>query len=323
MDPGGAVVRRGRMARRCRRGGEGRSPRTFGSRSCCRSLRPATDRTGCCGSRSARPTPAGSRPRSPGWRGVPVDEVGYAGLKDRHAVARAVVQRAGARRCRRTSGAASHGGAFRVLDVQANSRKLRRGALSRQPLPHPAAKGELVARATGAQARGAARARRAELFRSAALRPRRLQPGSASRAGCKAGQRRGGRAERGFALSAARALIFNARAGAAGAGAAIGRSSQSGRSGEPRRQRQPFRVGALDDELRRRLRISTSIRRVRCGGAARPERRPAARISNARRRGSSRPVADLLAAEGLVAGAAAAALRGARPRGRSRCRTLT
>ena len=78
--------RRGRTARRCRRRSSRPRPRTFASRSSCPSRRPASGPHWLLRveKRAANTRwVAAELARSPG---VPVGDVGYAGLKDRHAV---------------------------------------------------------------------------------------------------------------------------------------------------------------------------------------------------------------------------------------------
>ena len=92
-------------------------------------------------------------------------------------------------------------------------------------------------------------------------------------AGCRADSAPSGRAERGFALSAARSLIFNA---VLARRVQIGRlvAARAGRPRESRRQRQSFPGRCRG---RRTVaapgRRSTFTRRDRCGGGASPRRK--------------------------------------------------
>jgi tRNA pseudouridine13 synthase len=182
--------------------------------------------------------------------GVHPGDVGYAGLKDRHALTTqwfsvpSSPQPAEYWSAVRTA-------EFRVLDVQANLRKLKRGALrgnrfrirlrgvdwSREQLDLKL--GALLAQGVpnyfGPQRFG--RAGR-NLERVAAW----ATGGAAPR----------GRAERGFTLSAARALIFNAllaRRVEAGDWSTLAAGDLASLDGSGSH----FAVGAIDDELRSRL----------------------------------------------------------------------
>ena len=104
------------------------SRRISTSRSGCPSYPPGEGRTGCCASRSARPTPAGWPPKSRGWPGLP------AARWDTRAQGpacgrRAMVQRAGTTQAREFWQAVRTA-EFKVLEAHANLRKLKRGALS-------------------------------------------------------------------------------------------------------------------------------------------------------------------------------------------------
>jgi tRNA pseudouridine13 synthase len=184
--------------------------------------------------------------------GVPGCDVGYAGLKDRHAVA---VQWFSVPKLSSTADfwAHVHTPEFKVLAVQANLRKLRVGALSgnhfrirlrnvtwsREQLDH-----KLDAlRAHGAPNYfGAQRFGREgyNLDRVAAW----VQSGAAPRS----------RAERSFTLSAARSLLFNAllaRRVEAGDWSQLAAGDLASLEGSGSH----FSVGTVDDELRRRLKV--------------------------------------------------------------------
>jgi tRNA pseudouridine13 synthase len=140
--------------------------------------------------------------------GVPVAEVGYAGLKDRHAITQQWFSVPA-----RPKGAEFWNGVrtdeFRVLGVRSNSRKLKRGALSGNRFR--------------IRLRKVSWSREELDLKLAALRahgvPNYFGPQRFGRDGynldraaqwMQSGRPPAGRAERGFALSAARALIFNA-----------------------------------------------------------------------------------------------------------------
>jgi tRNA pseudouridine13 synthase len=182
--------------------------------------------------------------------GVPVGDVGYAGLKDRHAVTVqwfSVPSRAQPAEFWR----GVHSGEFRVLDVQANLRKLKRGALSgnrfRIRLRQVAwSREQLDLKLAALGAYGAPNYFGPQRFGRDGYNLDRvahwLQSGEAPR----------GRSERGFALSAARSLIFNAvlaRRVQAGDWSRLEPGDLASLDGSGSH----FRVVAVDDELRRRL----------------------------------------------------------------------
>ena len=244
--------------------------------------------------RSARPIPAGSRPSSPatpGYRSRTWD------TRDSRIGMRSVVQWFSVPAARRIRGILELGAYGRVPGArvarqfaQAQARRA-----SRQPLPHPAAQGRLAARATREKLAALRTQRGAELFRRAALRPRRLQPRPRGR-WCTSGAA-AGRAERGFALSAARALMFNAVL-ARRVQAPIGRGSRPGDLASLDGSGSHFRVAGVDAELRRRSETSTFTQRVRCGGAESPNSGPSL-ATRARGGARIRTVADLLAPRAL------------------------
>lgn len=228
--------------------------------------------------------------------GLPVSEVGYAGLKDRHAIA---VQWFSVP-SRPQSGdfwRAVHTDAFRVLDVQANLRKLRRGALSgnrfrirlrkvswsREQLEH-----------------------KLEALRSHGA-PNYFGPQRFGRDGfnldrvahwLESGAPPRGRAERGFALSAARALIFNAVL-ARRVEAADWSRLEPGDLASLDGSGSHFRVTDVDDDIRRRLRCFDIHPSGPLWGRGEPETLGKAQsfeLEAAREFGA---VAGLLAAEGL------------------------
>ena len=181
---------------------------------------------------------------------VPVHEVGYAGLKDRHAVAvqwfsvPALSSTAEFWGSLRTS-------EFKVLEVQGNSRKLKRGALSGN---------RFVIRL-----RGTAWSREQLDTKLAAVRahgvPNYVGPQRFGRDGynlervaawVQSAQSPRGRTERGFALSAARSLLFNAvlaRRVEAGNWSRLAAGDIASLDGSGSH----FLVTGVDEELQRRL----------------------------------------------------------------------
>jgi tRNA pseudouridine13 synthase len=181
---------------------------------------------------------------------VPTIDVGYAGLKDRHAV---TVQWFSVPALATTAAYWSgvHCADFRVLEVVGNSRKLKRGALSGNRFR--------------VRLRKAAWSREQLDLKLAALRvhgvPNYFGPQRFGREGynldrvwtwVQGGAAPAGRTERGFALSAARSLLFNAvlaRRVEAGDWSQLAPGDLAGLDGSG----SYFPVEAVDDELRQRL----------------------------------------------------------------------
>jgi tRNA pseudouridine13 synthase len=184
--------------------------------------------------------------------GVAGGEVGYAGLKDRHAVA---VQWFSVPRLAMTADfwTSARTSEFNVLEAHANSRKLRRGALSgnrfRIRLRNVTwSREQLELKLDALRAHGVPNYFGAQRFGRDGYNLDRvatwLQSGVAP----------AGRAERSFALSAARSLVFNAvlaRRVEAGDWSQLGYGDLANLDGSGSH----FSVTAVDDELRRRLRI--------------------------------------------------------------------
>jgi tRNA pseudouridine13 synthase len=182
--------------------------------------------------------------------GVPGGDVGYAGLKDRHAVA---VQWFSVPKLATTAESWLHVRTpeFKVLEARANSRKLRRGALSgnrfRIRLRNVTwSREQLELKLDALRAHGAPNYFGAQRFGREGYNLDRvavwLQTGAAPR----------GRAERSFALSAARSLLFNAvlaRRVEAGDWSQLAAGDLANLDGSGSH----FSVAAVDDELRRRL----------------------------------------------------------------------
>jgi tRNA pseudouridine13 synthase len=182
--------------------------------------------------------------------GLPVAEVGYAGLKDRHAItAQWFSVPARPHPAEFWSGVRTD--EFRVLDVHANARKLKRGALSGNRFR--------------IRLRKVTWSREQLDLKLAALRahgaPNYFGPQRFGRDGfnldraahwMQSGTPPAGRAERGFALSAARALIFNAvlaRRVQAGDWSVLKPGDLASLEGSASH----FPVTAIDDELLQRV----------------------------------------------------------------------
>ncbi len=181
---------------------------------------------------------------------VPAHDVGYAGLKDRQAI---TVQWFSVPVLATTADfwRSVHTTEFRVLDVQGNTRKLKRGALTGN---------RFVIRL-----RKVAWSREQLELKLATLRthgvPNYFGPQRFGRDGynldrvaawLQTGHVPGGRAERGFALSAARSMIFNAllsRRVEAGDWSQLAPGDLASLDGSGSH----FQVTAVDEELQRRL----------------------------------------------------------------------
>lgn len=229
--------------------------------------------------------------------GVPVGDVGYAGLKDRHAVC---VQWFSVPV--RTQAAEFwlevHTDEFRILDAQANMRKLKRGALSgnrfRIRLRKVAwSRDQLEMKLSALRAHGV---------------PNYFGPQRFGRNGynldrvahwVQSARKPAGRTERGFALSAARALIFNAVLARRVQEADWSRlepgdlASLDGTGSH-------FRVATVDDELRRRVQAFDVHPSGPLWGRGDPESGGNIRDTELAVAREFQAVADLLAAEGLA-----------------------
>lgn len=228
--------------------------------------------------------------------GLPVAEVGYAGLKDRHAVA---VQwfSVPARPQPAEFWSAVRSDEFRVLEAHANARKLKRGALSGNRFR--------------IRLRKAAWAREQLDLKLAALRahgaPSYFGPQRFGRGGynldrvaewVRSGVGPSGRAERGFALSAARALLFNAvlaRRVEAGDWSVLKPGDLASLEGSGSH----FRVTAIDAELLRRLESFDIHPSGPLWGRGEPESEGQTRALELETVHEFAAVADLLAAQGL------------------------
>jgi tRNA pseudouridine13 synthase len=181
---------------------------------------------------------------------VPANDVGYAGLKDRHAI---TVQWFSVPVLATTAEfwSAAHTAEFRVLEVQANSRKLKRGALTGNRFAIRLRKAswsreQLDLKLAAVRAHGVPNYFGPQRFGRDGYNLDRVQ------AWVHSGQAPRGRTERGFALSAARALLFNAvlaRRVDAGDWSQLAPGDLANLDGSGSH----FRVTEVDDELQRRL----------------------------------------------------------------------
>ena len=181
---------------------------------------------------------------------TPADEVGFAGLKDRHAVAvqwfsvPALAAPADYWREARTAD-------FRVLEVHGNSRKLRRGALSGNRFRIRLRKAswsreQLDLKLAAVRAHGVPNYFGPQRFGRDGFNLDRIQ------AWVQSGAAPRGRAQHGFALSAARSLIFNAvlaRRVEAGNWSQLAPGDLASLDGSGSH----FPVTVVDDELQQRL----------------------------------------------------------------------
>ena len=227
---------------------------------------------------------------------VPVAEVGYAGLKDRHAVGVQWFSLPAAR------GSAEfwntvHKDQFRVLESQLNTRKLRRGALRgnrfRIRLRQVAwSRDDLEQKLTALRTQGAPNYFGAQRFGHDGFNLDRVGEWLQS------GKRPAGRAERSFTLSAARSLIFNAVLArrvqsAEWSRLAPGDLASLDGSGSH------FRVDAVDPELERRLDAFDIHPSGPLWGRGEPGTAGRSLETELEVARELAPVADLLAREGL------------------------
>ena len=229
--------------------------------------------------------------------GVAVGDVGYAGLKDRHAVTVQWFSVPGrSQPAEFWSGVRT--GEFRVLDVQANLRKLKRGALSgnrfRIRLRKVAwSREELDLKLAALRAHGAPNYFGPQRFGRDGYNLDRvgqwLQSGAAPR----------GRTERGFALSAARALLFNAVL-ARRVQAANWSALEPGDLASLDGSGSHFRVSSVDAELHRRLQGFDIHPSGPLWGRGELESSGYSRDIELEVAGEYRAVAELLAAQGLT-----------------------
>jgi tRNA pseudouridine13 synthase len=229
--------------------------------------------------------------------GVQASDVGYAGLKDRHAVAVqwfSVPNRA----MSADSWTEVRTAEFKVLEAHANLRKLRRGALSgnrfRIRLRNVTwTREQLDSKLDALRAHGAPNYFGPQRFGRDGYNLDRVaawvQSGVAPR----------GRAERGFALSAARSLVFNAllaRRVEAGDWSQLSPGDVASLDGSGSH----FSVASVDDELRRRLSVFDVHPSGPLWGRGCPASLGQALQHELEVSRELAAVADLLAAEGLT-----------------------
>ncbi|HLZ99148.1 MAG TPA: tRNA pseudouridine(13) synthase TruD [Steroidobacteraceae bacterium] len=181
---------------------------------------------------------------------VPTGDVGFAGLKDRHAV---TVQwfSVPVRSTTADYWSAVHSAEFRVLEVLANSRKLKRGALTgnrfRIRLRRPSwSREQLELKLAAVRMHGVPNYFGPQRFGREGYNLDRVQ------AWLRSGHAPPGRTERGFALSAARSLLFNAvlaRRVEAGDWSQLSPGDLASLDGSGSH----FKVDAVNDEMRRRV----------------------------------------------------------------------
>jgi tRNA pseudouridine13 synthase len=228
--------------------------------------------------------------------GVPVGDVGYAGLKDRHAVAVQWFSVPG-RSQPADFWSRVRTDEFKVLDVKANMRKLKRGALCgnrfRIRLRKIAwSREQLDIKLAALGAYGAPNYFGPQRFGRQGRNLDRIAQWAQS------GVKPRGRTEREFALSAARALLFNAVL-ARRVLAADWLRLDAGDLASLDGSGSHFRVSALDDELRWRLQTFDVHPTGPLWGRGEPE--SSGRSLDVEREVARefQGVADLLAAEGL------------------------
>jgi tRNA pseudouridine13 synthase len=229
--------------------------------------------------------------------GLPAAEVGYAGLKDRQAIAVqwfSVPARNKSREFWRSVSTPE----FRVLDAQANLRKLKRGALSgnrfRIRLRDVAwPRGELEAKLATLRTHGVPNYFGPQRFGR--------EGGNLDRVAdwLERGVKPAGRTERGFALSSARSLIFNAvlaRRVESGSWGALQPGDLASLDGSGSH----FRIAALDDDLSRRVEAFDIHPSGPLWGRGEPQTEGRVRELEQEVAREFAPVAELLASEGLA-----------------------
>jgi tRNA pseudouridine13 synthase len=228
---------------------------------------------------------------------VPANDVGFAGLKDRQAV---TVQWFSVPALSTTADywSAVHTAEFRVLEVLGNSRKLKRGALTgnrfRIRLRGPAwSREQLDLKVAAVTLRGVPNYFGPQRFGREGYNLDRVQ------AWVQSGLAPRGRTERGFALSAARSLLFNAvlaRRVDAGDWSQLSPGDLASLDGSGSH----FEVGAVDDELRQRLAAFDIHPSGPLWGRGDLQPKGLARRHEMEAAGEFNEIADLLAAENLA-----------------------
>jgi tRNA pseudouridine13 synthase len=228
---------------------------------------------------------------------VPSGDVGYAGLKDRHSIA---VQwfSVPVRKSTAADWSEVRGAEFRVLEVCANARKLQRGALAgnrfRIRLRKAAwSREQLEQKLDALRLNGVPNYFGPQRFGREGYNLDRVQ------AWVQSGLAPRGRTERGFALSAARSLIFNAvlaRRVDAGDWSQLAPGDLASLDGSGSH----FRVTQVDDELQRRLAAFDLHPSGPLWGRGEPQSEGRARMHELDAAEELKDVAAVLAAEGLL-----------------------
>ena len=227
--------------------------------------------------------------------GVPTHDVGYAGLKDRQAI---TVQWFSVPVLATTADfwRAVHTSEYRVLDVQRNARKLKRGALTGNRFRirlHKVSwsREELDLKVTALRTHGVPNYFGPQRFGRDGYNLDRV-------AAWVAGQGPRGRSERGFSLSAARSLIFNAvlaRRVEAGDWSQLAPGDLASLDGSGSH----FRVNSIDDDLSLRLMAFDVHPSGPMWGRGEPETGGRSLEHETAVAQEYKDVADLLEAEGL------------------------
>ncbi|MEA3197851.1 MAG: tRNA pseudouridine13 synthase [Gammaproteobacteria bacterium] len=229
--------------------------------------------------------------------GIPARDVGYAGLKDRHAVAVQWFSVPGAAMSAE-SWMDVRTAEFKVLEARANLRKLKRGALAgnrfRIRLRNATwSREQLDMKLDALRAHGAPNYFGPQRFGRDGYNLDRVA------AWMQSGVAPQGRAERSFALSAARSLVFNAvlaRRVEAGDWSQLAPGDLASLDGSGSH----FSVSAVDDELRRRLSVFDIHPSGPLWGRGLPSSQGQALQHELEVSREFAAVADLLAAQGLT-----------------------
>jgi tRNA pseudouridine13 synthase len=224
--------------------------------------------------------------------GVALADIGFAGLKDRRAVARQWFSVPAAKGAASVEGAEGEG--FRVLSVHPHSRKLKRGALAENGFRIRVRELAGDPEAVEKRARELAASGAPNYFGSQRFG---VEGANLARVGdwLVSGRLPRGRTARGFLLSSARALLFNAVLGAR-VGAGTWDQLLPGEVVSLAGSRSVFVAGAPDDDLQRRCAegdVSPSGPLAGSGGVQ-PEGRAA--LAERSALGPLDPLADRLAA---------------------------
>jgi tRNA pseudouridine13 synthase len=229
--------------------------------------------------------------------GVPGNDVGYAGLKDRHAV---TVQwfSVPVRASTADFWNAVHTAEFRVLEVHGNLRKLKRGALTGNRFQIRLrqvswSREQLDVKLAALRAHGVPNYFGPQRFGREGYNLDRVASWVQSAAAPR------GRTERGFALSAARSLMFNAvlaRRVEAGDWSQLAAGDLASLDGSGSH----FQVAAVDDEIQRRLAALDIHPSGPLWGRGEPQTLGRSLQHELAIAGELKDVADLLVSEGLT-----------------------